>query len=38
MGRIKETLEDDLNYINYVEFMINFQEQLTYVRDLGTSE
>jgi hypothetical protein len=38
MGKMKETLENNLNYIDYIDFMINFQEQLMYARDLGTSE
>lgn len=38
MGKMKETLENDLDYIDYVDFIINFQEQLKYARDLGTSE
>ncbi len=38
MGKIKQLLEDDLNQLDYMDFIINFQEQLSYVRDLGTSE
>jgi hypothetical protein len=38
MGRMKEVLENELVHINYMEFIINFQEQLEYARDLGTSE
>lgn len=38
MGRMKELLENELVHVDYMDFMINFQEQLENGGDLGTSE